>query len=539
MNEGCPTTERLDLFHRGELSPEHAAEIRAHLDHCKPCRDQAGDDNVTLALMDDIRVVVEREADSAAEMLLGPVDGCGVRFGPYVIRDVLGTGGMSKVYRAEHFETGAAVALKLLKGEHQASEEIRKRFEREAQAMARLEHPNIVRVFGCFSDRGRVGLAMEIVPGGSLGEWVAGLREKEEAPDPLRVLEVSLQAARGLGAAHAAGLVHRDIKPSNLLLDENGQAQVSDFGVVQALESTTWVTGTGHRIGTPAYMSPEQCRGERVTPASDVYSLGVTMFELATGRLPFEVDGDSPFAHMLRHISAPAPDPCRFNKRIAHGFALVILRCLEKAPEDRYPNGDALAAALEKASRPNSERHTPTTARKTGTHINLAHVRRQLENLPQRSIVAWACRVARRVQMLNTDARVARAIDLAESVGVSENIAGQPHSTRMLAHMQSLRAASLAAADADGDAGEASLAAARAAAATSSTAAARCAADAAADAVFAVQNALIACSKSKMSVSSMWREVQKDYRKLRQAALGAPGTIGLSVPPDFWDKDSE
>jgi hypothetical protein len=259
------------------------------------------------------------------------------------------------------------------------------------------------------------------------------------------------------------------------------------------------------------------------------------MFELATGRLPFVVEGDSPFAQMLRHISEPAPDPCRFNPRVSHNFALVILKCLEKAPEDRFPNGDALAAALDKASRPEPEQPTPAATRKAGTHVDLGQVRRQLEDLPQRAIVAWACRVARRVQLLNPDLRVSRAIELAESVAVSDRIAGHPASTRILAHMQSLRAASLAAADADGDASEAAVAAARAAAATSSTAAARCASDAAADAVFALQNALIACRKGKMSVSSFWRDAQKDFRKLRKANLGAPGTIGQSVPPEFWD----
>ena len=534
----CPSAEQLERFHRGDLSPEAAGEIRAHLQGCEPCRNRTRGHQADLVLLDDLRVVLERESEDATRVLFGPTEARGARFGPYTIQDLLGVGGMSKVYRAVHAETGQIVALKLLKGEHQASEEIRKRFEREAQAMSKLLHPNIVRVFGCHGDHDRIGLAMEVVPGGSLTAWVARYRRQQDAPDPAAVLEVSLQAARGLGAAHAAGLVHRDIKPSNLLLDADGQAKVSDFGVVQALESTTWVTGTGRQIGTPAYMSPEQCKGERATPASDVYSLGVTMFELATGRLPFEVEGDSPFAQMLRHISEPAPDPGRFNPRVPHRFALVILRCLEKSPEDRYPDGHALSAALEEASKPEPERPTPTETRKTGTHISLAQVRRQLEDLPQRSIVAWACRIARRVQQFNPDTRVARAIDLAESVAVSESIAGQPTSTRILAHMQSLRAASLAAADADGDATEAAVAAARAAAATSSTAAARCAADAAADAVFALQNALIACRKGRMSVTTFWRHAQKDFRKLRKANLGAPGTIGLSVPPEFWESQA-
>ncbi len=536
MKAPCPGEQLLDLYYRGELSPAETAEVRAHLATCEICRDRTLGLAKDESLLADLRVVADRAAeDAAAPASFEPGEGRGARFGPYVLQDLLGAGGMSKVYRAVHVETGQVVALKLLRGEYQASDEVRLRFEREAAAMSRLEHPNIVRVFGCCSDHGRVGLAMEVVPGGSLRAWLSHDAGQPNPCDPAKVLEASLQAARGLGAAHAAGLVHRDVKPSNLLLDGEARTKVSDFGVVQALESATWITGTGRQIGTPAYMSPEQCKGERATPASDVYSLGVTMFELATGRLPFDVEGDSPLAHMLRHISEPAPDPCRFNPRISHRFALVILRCLEKAPQDRYADGDVLCTALASAARAEAPPDRPTPPHKHAAHVNLSAVRRQLEELPQRSIVAWACRLARRVQPLNPDTRVARAIELAESAAISDRTGDQPASTRILAHMQGLRGASLAAACADGDASEAAIAAARAAAATSSTAAARCAADAAADAVFALQNALLACRKGKLPLNHFWRQAQHDFRRLRQANLGAPGTIGQPVPVGFWE----
>ncbi len=174
-------------------------------------------------------------------------------------------------------------------------------------------------------------------------------------------------------------------------------------------------------------------------------------------------------------------------------------------------------------------------ARKTGWTINLQSVRQQVENLPQRSIVAWACRLARRVESLNSDSRVRRAIELAEASACCSEGEDQPTSTRILTHMQSLRAASLAAAEADGDATEASAASARAAAAASSAAAARCTADASADAVFALQNAFIACRKGKLPVTTFWRETQKDYRRLNEAKLGAPGTIGQPLPEGFWE----
>ena len=542
MSGDCLSDELLERYCRGELSGAPAEAAAGHLAGCQTCRQRLRAQQETVELLDDIRLVVDREAAQPGADPFARRHARGTRVGPYEIQDLLGTGGMARVYRAVHVRTGEVVALKLLKDEHQGSGEIRARFLREARATARLDHPNVLRVFPPEEDAGGgpfTGIAMELLAGGSLAERIAAQRREGSLPEPDRVLALSLQAARGLGAAHSHGLVHRDIKPSNLLLDEHGCLKVSDFGVVQALESTTWITGTGHQIGTPAYMSPEQCKGEKCTPASDVYSLGVTMFELATNRLPFTVEGGSPFAQMLKHISERAPDPVRYHPQLPDRFASVILRCLEKDPADRFCDGDALSAALDLASR-GEEPSAPRAAgegRKTPWQMNAPIIREQLERLPQRSIVAWACRCARRVQGFNNDPRVEQAIAMAESVAAgADRASDRPASSRILARMQKLRAASLAAAytDADDTTEAAAVAAARAAAAASACASARCAADAAADAVFALENALLAWRAGGHSSRNLWREAQNDYRTLRAARLGASGTIGLAVPTETW-----
>jgi serine/threonine protein kinase len=541
VTQQCPTDEQWERFYQGDVSAEQADARRAHLSACQRCRRRTRRQYENLALLDDLRVVMQRTAAEPAADPLAQRYARGARVGPYEIQDLLGVGGMSKVYRAVHAETGLVVALKVLKGEYQASPEIQARFAREARTLAQIQHPNIVRIYPPESKRharDQICIAMELLTGGSLADWIAQQRDEGKLPDLAAALTMSLQAARGLGAAHAQGLVHRDVKPSNLLLDENGRVKVTDFGVVQALESTTWVTGTGQHIGTPAYMSPEQCKGERATPGSDVYSLGATMFELATGRLPFTVEGGSPFAQMLKHISEPTPDPRDINPSVSGRFAAVISQCLEKNPADRFPDSDALSAALEQAAKPEPKpaRPTPVTPGKTALSINTRAVREQLERLPQRSIVAWACRCARQVQRFTSDPRVSRALEMAESAAAAtDEAADQRTSARVLTRMQRLRAASLAAAYADADMKSAAVTAARAAAAASACAAARCVADAAADAVFALENALIACRLGGTSASACWRDAQKDFRRLYAAKLGAPGTIGLPVPPDLWD----
>jgi hypothetical protein len=289
---------------------------------------------------------------------------------------------------------------------------------------------------------------MEYVPGGSLRERIMAAKSTGKPVAIDQAVDFVRQAARGCAAAHAIGIVHRDIKPSNLLLDANEQLKVADFGTIMVMEGTTWLTGVGQNIGTPGYMSPEQCRGERVTPASDVYSLGVSLYELLTGRLPFDVEESSPFAMMLKHISEPVPDPRLVRSDIPEALVAIVYRCLAKHAEDRYRGAGELADDLQEYPKLEEKRVTVAEPREHGWRVDVAAVKKQLQVLPQRAIVCWACRCARRVQHLgDPDPRVERALAMAEATYREEDEPESPHSaTRALSRIRALRAASLKAA---------------------------------------------------------------------------------------------
>jgi hypothetical protein len=267
-----------------------------------------------------------------------------------------------------------------------------------------------------------------------------------------------------------------------------------------------------------------------------VYSLGVTLFELLTGRLPFEVEEASPLAMMLKHISEPAPDPRTFRAEISAGVASAILRSMAKRPEDRYPSAGALAEAL----RTQPAMPPPPAGEveaEVGWHMDLAAIRKQLELLPQRAIVCWACRCARRVQDLNPDPRVERALVMAESSITEVDESQAPQSlTRALSRIRALRVASLKAAYTEEStrATGASIEAARAAAAAASSAAALCIADTAADAAFAARCAIAALTRAERPIKPFWDAARRDYHKLLDAQLGREGTIGQPVPPGLF-----
>ncbi|MCP4591842.1 MAG: serine/threonine protein kinase, partial [bacterium] len=294
----CATEDQIERFCRGDLNSSDLTRLHEHARSCPACQSRITAAQDTVTMLEDIRTVMDRRQRGPAAALSGTLEGA--TFGGYTIGAVLGEGGMARVYRAEHTTTGDPAALKVLKPELMASEDICARFEREARAMTRIAHPNVVTVFECPRDHDTTAIAMELLDGGTLRDWADRRQGAWTRSDFNDVVGFALQAARGLAAAHEIGLVHRDIKPANLLFASDGALKIVDFGVAQALESATWVTGLGHHIGTPAYMSPEQCRGERASKASDIYSLGVTLYELLTAKLPFEVDGGSPFAQMLK-----------------------------------------------------------------------------------------------------------------------------------------------------------------------------------------------------------------------------------------------
>lgn len=255
----------------------------------------------------------------------------------------IGRGGMGEIYRAEDSVLGRTVVVKLLAPERAANEEVRARFTREALAAARLSgEPSTVTIFDVGEWEGRPFIVMEDLAGGSLEER---LRHggAQEPGDALAWLE---QAARALDAAHRNGVVHRDVKPANLLLDREGEVHVADFGIASAAGMDS-LTKTGTVLGTAGYLAPEQARGERSTPATDCYALGVVAFELLTGTRPFAAD--SPTAEAAAHAYAEIPSAAARRPELPAQVDPVFRRALAKDPAGRYPTCIDLVSALSQA----------------------------------------------------------------------------------------------------------------------------------------------------------------------------------------------
>jgi serine/threonine protein kinase len=264
----------------------------------------------------------------------------GRTLGSYRIVEQLGRGGMATVYKAYHPVLDRYAAIKVLPRYFTHDTTFFERFLQEAQAVARLRHHNIMQVF----DFGREGdipyLVMEYLPGGTLQERLGKPLPLDEA------LRITRQVAEALGYAHKQGIIHRDVKPSNILLTKEGDAVLSDFGIAKIVESLVSLTKTGVGVGTPEYMAPEQGQGLPVDGRSDLYSLGVVLYEMTTGQVPYSAE--TPLAVVLKHINDPLPLPRRINPAIPEGVERIILTCLAKNPADRYQTGADLVQAIDK-----------------------------------------------------------------------------------------------------------------------------------------------------------------------------------------------
>ena len=266
----------------------------------------------------------------------------GATLGQYRVVDQIGEGGMATVYRAYQASLNRYVALKVLPPVHARQPGFTERFQREAEAVARLNHPNILPVFDFGQTEDYSYIAMRYVEGAqTLKERMAQTLDLDQ------VVDIIGQIAAALDCAHRQGVIHRDVKPSNVLMDGDW-VLLGDFGLARMTEASVKLTGSGVGVGTPAYMSPEQGQGTELDHRTDIYSLGVILFEMLTGRIPH--DAETPFAIVLRRVTEPLPMPRTLNPQIPKAVERVILKALAKSPADRYATAGELADALKRAA---------------------------------------------------------------------------------------------------------------------------------------------------------------------------------------------
>ena len=263
----------------------------------------------------------------------------GQTLGKYRIEELIGSGGFAWVYKAFDPELEIHVALKVLKPQFAGDETFEQRFRREAATAAKLRHPNIIKIYSVGRDGEAVYFAMDYYP--------TGLAERLEVSNSLPeefVVRVGVDVAQALGYAHREGVIHRDIKVDNILFDNHGNAVVADFGIARALSGYSNQTGTNMVVGTPQYFAPEQARAKPLDGRADIYSLGVTLYRAATGRLPFE--GDDWYEIARQHVEEPPPAPRSINPDLSPEFEAAILHCLQKQADDRPATGELLAQEL-------------------------------------------------------------------------------------------------------------------------------------------------------------------------------------------------
>jgi len=277
----------------------------------------------------------------------------GNQIGQYRIVEAIGQGGMATVYKAYQPSFDRHVAIKVLSRMLSDDPTFVKRFQREAKVIARIEHRFIVPLYDYGEEGGIYYIVMRVIEGGTLRRKM--FYDKIDLATTARIIG---QVAEALDFAHSRDVIHRDLKPSNILLDERGNAFLTDFGIAKMLGSNTQVTQSGV-VGTPSYMSPEQCQGKALGPPSDVYALGAILFEVLTGTVPYEAD--TPLSVMYMHVKDPIPSARALNSKLPAGIDKLFLRALAKQPKDRYPNAVVMIKALrEIAGLPDEPFSTPT-----------------------------------------------------------------------------------------------------------------------------------------------------------------------------------
>ena len=250
----------------------------------------------------------------------------------YEVLEQVGSGGMSEVYKAKCHKLNRLVAVKVLKEEFSSDAGFVSKFKMEAQAAARLSHPNIVNVYDVIDEGKLHYIVMELIEGVTLKGYIAR-KGKLEAKESIGI---GIQVAQGIAAAHEQGIIHRDIKPQNVIISMDGKVKVTDFGIARGVSTQTL---TSAAMGSVHYISPEQARGGYSDNRSDIYSLGITLYEMLTGRVPYE--GDNTVAIALAHLEEAMVPPSVYNPEIPASLERIILKCTAKKPENRYEIGRA------------------------------------------------------------------------------------------------------------------------------------------------------------------------------------------------------
>jgi serine/threonine-protein kinase len=275
----------------------------------------------------------------------------GRQLGRFRIDSLIGSGGFAWVYKGYDPELDIPVAIKVLKPQYAGEESFEARFRSEASMAAKLRHPNIIRILAVGREEQAVYFVMDYLP----NVLDDRLKTMGTLPEPL-LIRMGMDVAAALAFAHREGVIHRDVKTDNILFDEHGNAVVADFGIARAVSGYVEQTGTNMVVGTPQYFSPEQARGQVLDGRADIYSLGVTLFKAATGVLPFQ--GEDWYEIARQHVEEPPPRPRSLNPAISRVTERIILKCLEKSPDDRFPSGDALyseLALLDKTTTPDGD----------------------------------------------------------------------------------------------------------------------------------------------------------------------------------------
>jgi serine/threonine protein kinase len=343
----CPSEEKLYewVFDRtGEIPSDMADHIRT----CPTCTKAVGTFALLATSLTHLKVTLDHLPAASpspqpepAVVPTSPASDMPKQISCYLILDKLGDGGMGVVYKAYDITSARMVAVKAIRPEYSRNSDYQKRFHAECRVAAQLDHPNVVRILGQGEDNGRLFYAMEYIRGTSLDRLLAkeGLMTAQTAASIIR------QVAAGLGEAHRRQIVHRDVKPSNILLEDGlERVKLTDFGVVKDLSRQTAVTQAGELVGTLSFMAPEQIEGQPVTPATDIFAVGVVFYQLLTGKLPF--NASTPTALMRQIAEEPHRSLGAFGPLVPPTLQHIIDRCLAKAPQERFRDGGELERAL-------------------------------------------------------------------------------------------------------------------------------------------------------------------------------------------------